>query len=281
MVVSEPLVTTGWLAEHLGAPDVAVIDASWFLPPTDRDARQEFIRGHIPGAVFFDIDAISDQTTGLPHMLADPEQFQSAARTLGVSQSSRVIVYDSQGLFSAPRVWWNFRVMGHRESYVLDGGLPRWLAEGRPLEAGERSSTEGDFVARLAPALVRNLAAMRATIAGGDEQIVDARSAARFAGSASEPRPGLRSGHMPGARNLPWAEVVDADGRMKPPDKLRQAFETAGVDLTRPIVTSCGSGVSAAVLALALARIGRDDVAIYDGSWAEWGSLADTPVVCA
>lgn len=281
MAVNEPLVTTAWLAEHLGAVAVAVIDASWFLPPSDRDARQEFLHGHIPGAVFFDIDAISDQTTSLPHMLSAPEQFQAAVRALGVSQSSKVIVYDSQGLFSAPRAWWNFRVMGHRESYVLDGGLPRWLAEGRPLEAGEPSPIKGDFIASLAPALVRNLAAMRAAIAGGDEQIVDARSAARFAGSAPEPRPGLRPGHMPGARNLPWADVVGADGRMKPPDKLRQAFETAGVDLERPIVTSCGSGVSAAVLALALARIGRDDAAIYDGSWAEWGSLADTPVVRA
>ncbi len=281
MAVNEPLVTTAWLAEHLGAVAVAVIDASWFLPPSDRDARQEFLHGHIPGAVFFDIDAISDQTTSLPHMLSAPEQFQAAVRALGVSQSSKVIVYDSQGLFSAPRAWWNFRVMGHRESYVLDGGLPRWLAEGRPLEAGEPSPSNGDFSAGLAPALVRNLAAMRAAIAGGDEQIVDARSAARFAGSAPEPRPGLRPGHMPGARNLPWADVVGADGRMKPPDKLRQAFETAGVDLERPIVTSCGSGVSAAVLALTLARIGRDDVAIYDGSWAEWGSLADTPVVRA
>lgn len=281
MAVSEPLVTTAWLAGRLGAADVAVIDASWFLPPSDRNARQEFLHGHIPGAVFFDIEAISDQTTSLPHMLSAPEQFQSAVRALGVSQSSKVVVYDSQGLFSAPRAWWNFRVMGHRESYVLDGGLPKWLAEGRPVEAGEPSPNKGDFIASLAPDLVRNLATMRAAIARGDEQIVDARSAARFDGSAPEPRPGLRSGHMPGARNLPWAEVVGGDGRLQPPDKLRQAFETAGVDLERPIVTSCGSGVSAAVLALALARIGRDDVAIYDGSWAEWGSLADTPVVRA
>ena len=275
----DPLVTTDWLAAHLDHADIAVLDATWFMPGTGRDAAAEYAARHIAGAVFFDIDKIADRASPLPHMLADPADFAVAARRLGVNPVSLVVVYDALGLFSAPRVWWNFRAMGHARAVVLDGGLAKWLVEGRPVESGWREPVHGHFKAHARPDLVRDMEGVRAALAAGAEQILDARAADRFAGQAPEPRPGLRSGHMPGARNLPWSSLVRADGTLLPAEALRPAFEDAGVDLAAPIVTSCGSGISASLLALALARLGRDDVAVYDGSWSEWGARADTQVV--
>jgi thiosulfate/3-mercaptopyruvate sulfurtransferase len=278
MAVSDPLVSTDWLAARLGEPTIAIIDASWFMPGSGRDAAAEYAERHIPGAVFFPIDEICDHASDLPHMLSAPADFAVAARRLGVRRDSQVVVYDSHGLFSAARVWWTFRAMGHAETFVLDGGLPKWIAEGRALESGWRSPEHGDFKARPDGALVRDLEAVRAALESGAEQVVDARSADRFAGRAPEPRAGLRSGHMPGARNLPWNGVLAADGALADIAKLRGAFEIAGIDLTAPIITTCGSGVSASLLALALARIGRPDAAVYDGSWSEWAARSDTPI---
>ena len=278
MAVSDPLVSTEWLAARLDEPTVAIIDATWFMPGSGRDAVAEYAERHIPGAVFFPIDEICDHASNLPHMLSAPADFAVAARRLGVRRDSQVVVYDSHGLFSAPRVWWTFRAMGHAETFVLDGGLPKWIAEGRALERGWRTPENGDFRARPDGALVRDLESVRAALESGAEQVVDARSTERFAGRAPEPRAGLRSGHMPGARNLPWNGVLTADGALADISKLRDAFETAGINLTAPIITTCGSGVSASLLALALARIGRSDAAVYDGSWSEWAARSDTPV---
>ncbi len=275
--MSDPLVTTAWLAGRLDDPKVVVVDGSWHMPASGRDARVEYAGGHIPGGVFFGIDEVCDHSSRLPHMLADPAEFAVAVRRLGVSRDSHVVVYDSLGLFSAARVWWNFRVMGHEATSVLDGGLPRWIAEGLPLETGWPTPVHGDFKARPIPALVADLAAMRRAVDVGVPMIVDARAADRFSGTAPEPREGLRGGHMPGARNAPWSTVV-RDGRLLEPAELAAAFASAGVDLTIPIITTCGSGVSAALLALALARVGREDATVYDGSWSEWGALADTAV---
>jgi thiosulfate/3-mercaptopyruvate sulfurtransferase len=277
--MTDPLVSTAQLAERLGSPDVQVVDATWFMPNEPSTGRAAYEAGHIPGAVFFDIDAVADPATDLPHMLPTPAAFARAAGELGLRREAEVVVYDGQGIFSAPRVWWTLRVMGFPNVHVLDGGLKKWRAEGRPVASApprpQRSALPADF----APALVRDLEAVRAHLAAGDAQLVDARAAARFRGEAPEPRAGLRSGHMPGACNVPWGDLVNADGTLKSAAELRTAFQGAGVDLARPIVTSCGSGVSAAVLALALARIGRDDVAVYDGSWTEWAGRQDTPVV--
>ena len=276
--MSAPLVPTAWLAEHLDDPRVVVVDASWHMPAAGRDAGAEYAVGHIPGAVFFGIDEICDHSSSLPHMIAAPANFAVAVRRLGVSGESHVVAYDSLGLFSAARVWWNFRAMGHEAASVLDGGLPRWIAEGRPLEIGWRTPAHGDFKARPDPDLVADLDAMRRAVEAGAPQIVDARAADRFSGIAPEPREGLMRGHMPGARNIPWSTLV-SDGSLIAPKALEEAFSAAGVDLAMPIVTTCGSGVSAALLALALARVGRDEAAVYDGSWSEWGSLADAPIV--
>jgi thiosulfate/3-mercaptopyruvate sulfurtransferase len=273
------LVSTGWLAAHLGEAEVAILDATWFMPDANRDAKAEYAVTHIPGAVFFGIDEISDQDSDLSHMLSAPADFAVAARRLGVSRGSQVIVYDSHGLFSAARAWWNFRAMGHEKCSVLDGGLAKWIAEGRPVETGWVTPPHGDFKAHPDPALVRDIEAVRQALASGETQVVDARSAARFTGAAPEPRAGLRSGHMPGARNVPYGGLVTPSGELAGADQVRAAFEAAGVDLTRPITTTCGSGISAALLALALAQIGRPDVAVYDGSWSEWGARADTVVV--
>jgi len=279
MEKTDPLVSTDWLAERLSVADTVVVDATWFMPGAPGDARAEFVERHVPGAVFFGIDDIKDHASPLPHMLSAPADFAVAARRLGVNRDSTVVVYDVHGLFSAPRVWWNFRVMGHTQAFVLDGGFPRWTAEGRPIETGWREPRHGDFKARPDPTLVRDLAAVRLVLDSRAEQIVDARAAGRFTGAAPEPRADLRSGHMPGARNVPWNDLVGADGALASPEVLRVAFQSAGVDLAAPIVTTCGSGVSAALLALALARVGRPDVAVYDGSWTEWASRADTPIV--
>lgn len=277
MAVTRFLVSTSWLGERLGDPRVSIIDASWFMPGTPRNAAAEFAERHIPGAVFFAIDEVKDATNDLPHMLASPAEFATAVRRLGVNNDADVVVYDSHGLFSAPRVWWNFRVMGHARTFVLDGGLPRWLAEGRAIETGWPNPEHGDFKSRLDPSLVVDLSEVRDAIAAQGPQIVDARAADRFAGAVPEPRAGLKSGHMPGARNAPWTEMV-ADGALAETGRLRGAFEAAGVDLAAPIITTCGSGVSASLLALALAELGRPDVAVYDGSWSEWGGRDDTPI---
>jgi thiosulfate/3-mercaptopyruvate sulfurtransferase len=275
----DALVDTAWLAGHLAAPDVRVVDASWYLPAQKRDARAEYAAGHIPGAVFFDIDEIADTDNPLPHMLPSPEKFSARVRKLGLGDGCRIVVYDGAGLFSAARVWWMFRVFGHGDVAVLDGGLPKWLAEGRRVEALPPNPGERHFTARVNTLLVRELDQMRANLKSKREQVLDARSAGRFAGTDPEPRPGMRSGHVPGSCNLPFNRLIDAKtGTMLPADALRRQFVEAGIDLERPIVTTCGSGVSASALALGLYLLGRDDVAVYDGSWSEWGGRSDTPV---
>ena len=278
MTARDPMISTHELAARLDEPGLVIIDASWFLPGSGRDPAKEYAERHIPGAVFFDIDATSDPTSGLPHMAASPAEFATAARRHGVEPNSLVVVYDSTGVFSAPRVWWNFRLMGHERVFVLDGGLPKWLSEEHPVETGWREPAHGEFKSAPNPALLKGLDDVRAILSSGGIQIVDARPAVRFRGEAPEPRPGVRQGHIPGSVNAPYGDLIDADGALKPAGELRTAFEAAGVDLDKPIVTTCGSGISAAILALGLARLGRDDVAVYDGSWTEWGSRMDTPV---
>jgi thiosulfate/3-mercaptopyruvate sulfurtransferase len=277
--MTDPLVSTVWLAEHLGDPDVQVVDASWYMPGETRTGREDYAHGHIPGAVFFDIDAIADRETDLPHMLPTPQAFAQAAGALGLRRDATVVVYDAQGIFSGPRVWWTLRTMGFPKVVVLDGGLPKWRAEGRPLESDEERPPSTSLESVFDPSLVRDIDAVRHLLARREAQLVDARAAPRFRGEAPEPRAGLRSGHMPGACNVPWGPLINENGTLKTADELRAAFQGAGVDLAKPIVTTCGSGVSAALLALALARLGREDVAVYDGSWTEWAGRDDTPVV--
>lgn len=279
---ADPLVDAQWLATNRSAPDLRIVDATLFPPGDTRDPRLAHSEARIPGAVFFDVDEIADTASPLPHMLPSPEKFSARMRRLGVGDGNRVIVYDALGLFSAARVWWTFRVMGHDDVLVLDGGLPAWQAAGLPVEDGPPNRlSERHFTARLRQDLVRGLADMQARVAAGGGGVIDARPAARFAGQAPEPREGLRSGHMPGATNVPFLDVLNADRTMKPKAALEEVFLAAGVDLRQPLVCTCGSGVTAAVLALALARIGRWDVPVYDGSWAEWGARADTAIQTA
>ena len=277
--MSDPLVSTSWLAERLGRDDVRILDGSWWMPAENRDPHAEYLEAHIPGAVFFDIDAIADHTVDLPHMLPTPEAFAQAAGRLGLSRDATIVAYDTFGVRAAARVWWTLKVMGFSKVFVLDGGLRVWRDEGRPIESGEAVPERTAVAPAFRPELVRDLEDVRALLESGAAQIVDARGGPRFRAEVPEPRAGLRSGHMPGARNLPFDGLLESDGRMKPLPAVRSAFEAAGVNLSRPIVTTCGSGITASVLALALARLGRDDVAVYDGSWTEWGGRADTPVV--
>lgn len=270
------LVSTDWLAAHLGAPDVVVVEATYHLPTTGRDAGAEYLAGHIPGAVRFDIDEIKDPSSPYPHMLPPPDVFGAAVGKLGIGNGQKVVIYDSYGLFSAPRVWWNFRIMGTPDVAILDGGLPKWLAEGRPVESGAVVRPPHHFNARIDHSAVASADEVLAALTKGSAQVVDARGAARFKGEMAEPRPGMRAGHMPGARNLPFDTLV-IDGQLADEDIVRSVFATAGVDIERPIITTCGSGVTAAVLTLALNSIGKH-ARLYDGSWAEWGMRPELPV---
>jgi len=271
------LVSSAWLAARLRDPDVAFIDGSYHLPTVQRDARAEHRAAHIPGAVFFDIEEIADHSSDLPHMLPSAEGFAEAAGSLGISDLTKIVVYDSLGLFSAARVWWTFRVFGAAHVFILDGGLPKWIAEGRPVESGEVVREPHKFTARKNEQAIKAAADVQQALRGGAPQIVDARSAERFRGEGPEPRPGVRSGHMPGARNVPYASLVE-NGRLVSTDRIGAAFAAGGVDLNKPIVTSCGSGVTAAILWLALDALGREPAGLYDGSWVEWGSRKDLPV---
>ena len=277
--MTDPMVSTVWLAERLGSDAIAIVDATWFMPGAGKVGREAYAEGHIPGAVFFEIDDIADKSTGLPHMLPTAAAFAEAAGALGLRRDLVIIVYDGQGIFSAPRVWWTLRAMGFSKVFVLDGGLLKWRAEGRPLETALPDPKVTMLESAFDSDLVRGLEFVRASLANHDAQIIDARPGPRFRGEVPEPRAGLRSGHMPGALSVPFAGLINSDGTLKSAEGIRAAFQAADVDLEAPIVTTCGSGVSAAVLALALARLGREDVAVYDGSWTEWGGRADTPVV--
>jgi len=272
------LVSTAWLAAHLDDPDLRVLDATAFMPDEGRDAPAEYAETHIPGARFFDIDEISDTRSDLPHMAPPVEKFMSRLRALGVGDGHQVVVYDSKGLFSAARVWWLFRLMGHDDIAVLDGGLPKWLAEGRPTEDMEPIIRDRHMTARRQNHLTKDVTQVSAASKLGDHEILDARSPGRFRGEEPEPRPGLRGGHVPGARNIHYMSLLNADGTMKTPEALRAVFDAAGVDLSKPAITTCGSGVTAAIINLALERIGKTDHALYDGSWAEWGAFSTVPV---
>lgn len=272
------LVSTDWLAAHLNDPDLRILDASWYLPAMNRNPRAEYAAAHIPNARFFDIDDIADNRSALPHMAPPPEKFISKMRAMGVGDGHQVVIYDSAGIFSAPRVWWTFRLMGKTDVAVLDGGLPKWLAEGRPTEDMPPSLRDRHMTVSRQNHLVKDVTQVAHAAKLGHAEIIDARPAPRFRGEAPEPRAGLRMGHIPNSKNLPYAMLLTEDGTMKDPATLRAVFAEAGVDLTKPAITSCGSGVSAAILSLALERIGHMDHALYDGSWAEWGMYDDLDV---
>jgi thiosulfate/3-mercaptopyruvate sulfurtransferase len=274
-----PLVSTEWLHQHLSSPGIRVIDGSWYLPGSGRDAFNEYLTRHIPGAVFFDLDASSDPDNPLPHMLPTEQAFAARMGGLGLNDSDDLIVYDGSGNnLSAARVWWTFRVFGHERVAVLDGGLGKWQREGRPLEPGVVRLPRGRFTARLQRDKVRDLAALQVNLSTGRELVVDLRPAGRFTGTSPEPRPGIRGGRIPGSKNLPFTELVSPDGTILPVAELRRRLALRGIELSQPIIASCGSGTSACNLVLALELLGFPDVAVYDGSWTEWGGRADTPV---
>ncbi|GAA6208953.1 3-mercaptopyruvate sulfurtransferase [Cognatishimia sp. WU-CL00825] len=272
------LVSTAWLATHLKDPDLRVLDASWYLPGSARDASAEFAQAHIPGARFFDIDEISDHRSELPHMAPPIEKFMSRVRDLGVGDGHQIVVYDGAGLLSAARVWWLFKLMGQNNIAVLDGGLPKWTSEGRELTAEPPVIRDRHMFARRVDAMVKDVTQVSHAAKLGDYSIIDARAAARFRGEAPEPREGLRAGHIPNSRSLPYTDLLNDDQTMKSADEMRGIFQAAGVDLSKPAITTCGSGVTAAILCLAMERFGKSDHALYDGSWAEWGAFPTVPI---
>jgi thiosulfate/3-mercaptopyruvate sulfurtransferase len=274
---SQWFVSTDWLASHLADPDVAIVDGTWHLATTGRNGREEYEAAHIPGAVFFDIDAIAEPDNPLPHMLPGEDVFAAAVGALGIDAEQKIVVYDGLGLSSAPRVWWTFKVMGAGEVVILDGGLPKWIAESRPVETELVEHLARRFVTKFDPSVVVDLARVRDGVAAGDFQVIDARPGARFRGEAPEPRAWVKSGRIPGSVNVPFSDLV-VDGRLKDVKSLQRIFARAGVDLAKPIVTSCGSGVNAATLSLALDVLGVESTALYDGSWTEWGARDDTPI---
>lgn len=269
------LVSTEWLEAHLKDPDLRVLDASWFLPAMNRDAKAGYAEAHIPGARFFDIDEISDNRSELPHMAPPIEKFVSRMRAMGVGDGHQVVVYDQHGIFSAPRVWWNFRLMGKMDIAVLDGGLPKWIAEGRETEDLPPMPRDRHMTVQRQAHLVKDVTQVAHASKLGDHEILDARPHGRFIGQDDEPRPGLRKGHIPGAKSIPWDSLLNADATLKSPDDLRALFAAAKVDLAKPAICSCGSGVSAAMIALALERVGHQNWSLYDGAWAEWGMYND------